>query len=91
MATPTIDWERLARAKTHPIQVSILELLTIDTGRAMSPNEMAFEMQEPLGNLSYHATQLAEIGFLELTATEPRRGALEHFYRMTPAIEGAVG
>ena len=90
MAAPQINWERLARAKAHPTQISILELLSIDNGRAMSPNEMAFEMQEPLGNLSYHAAQLAEIGFLELTATEPRRGALEHYYRLAPAIEGGV-
>jgi len=91
MTAPTIDWERLARARTHPTQISILELLTIDNGRAMSPNEMAFELQEELASVSYHTTKLVEIAFLELTATEPRRGALEHYYRLAPAIEGALG
>ena len=91
MAAPMINWERLARARTHPTQVSILELLTIDHGRAMSPREMALELQEELGNVCYHTSQLAKSALLELAATTPRRGAVEHFYRMSPAIEGAVG
>jgi DNA-binding MarR family transcriptional regulator len=91
MAGLQINWERLARARTHPTQIGVLELLTIDNGRAMSPREMALELQEELGNVSYHTTQLAKSGLLELAATTPRRGAVEHFYRMAPAIEGAVG
>lgn len=82
----TIDWERLARAESHHSRVSVLELLTIDNGRAMSPNEMSFELQVPVSRLSYHVQELVAAGLLDPAGTEPRRGALEHYYRLT---EGA--
>jgi predicted transcriptional regulator len=77
-----IDWERLARSECHPLRVSVLELLTIDNGRAMSPNEMSFELQVPVTRLSYHVTELAAAGLLDPAGTEQRRGALEHYYRL---------
>lgn len=83
--SPAIDWERVARARVHPLQISVLELLTIDNGRAMSPSEMAVELQEPLGNVSYHASTLADAGSIELVDTVQRRGALEHYYRLAEA------
>lgn len=76
-----IDWERLARLKYHPAQIDIVELLSVDGGRAMSPNEMSFELQEHLSNTSYHAKELAKAGIVELIDTAQRRGALEHYYR----------
>ena len=79
---PSINWEKVARARVHPTQVAVLELLEMDRGRALSPNEIAFELREPLGNVSYHVTQLAEAGLLELVSAEPRRGALEHYYAL---------
>jgi predicted transcriptional regulator len=30
--------------------------------------------------VSYHVRQLENAGLIELVATEPRRGALEHYY-----------
>jgi len=38
---------------------------------------------EPLGNVSYHVKTLLEFDCVELVKTEPRRGAVEHFYRAT--------
>ena len=38
---------------------------------------------EPLGNVSYHVKTLLEYDCVELVKTEPRRGAVEHFYRAT--------
>lgn len=81
MPTTAIPWEHLARAEAHPLRISILEALAIDNGRAMSPNELSFELQEQLGNVSYHVTALVKAGLLELAGTEPRRGAVEHYYR----------
>jgi hypothetical protein len=35
----------------------------------------------PLGRVSYHIRLLHDLGAIELVSTEPRRGALEHYYR----------
>jgi hypothetical protein len=48
-----------------------------------SPNQLAQELGEPLGNVSYHVKTLLEYDCVELVKTEPRRGAVEHFYRAT--------
>jgi DNA-binding transcriptional ArsR family regulator len=73
--------ERLAKALSHRLRVQILQRLT-EHGAA-SPSELADALQEPLGNISYHVRVLRELACLELVRTEPRRGALEHFYRAT--------
>lgn len=75
-----IDHE-LVRALSHPIRVNILEALQ---GRVASPSELAKEMDESLGVVSYHTNTLVECGCLELVNTKPRRGALEHFFGVTP-------
>ena len=46
-----------------------------------SPNELAKRLNEPLTNVSYHVRMLHDLGCIELVETEPRRGALEHYYR----------
>ena len=71
--------ERLAKALSHPLRQRILAHLTEDG--VASPNELARALDEPLGNVSYHVRILRELDFLELVRTEPRRGALKHFYR----------
>jgi DNA-binding transcriptional ArsR family regulator len=73
--------ERLAKAFSHRLRLRILERLS-DHGVA-SPSELADALLEPLGNVSYHVRILRELDCLELIRTEPRRGALEHFYRAT--------
>jgi DNA-binding transcriptional ArsR family regulator len=75
-----IDHE-LVRALSHPIRVNILEALQ---GRVASPSELSKEMGESLGVVSYHTNTLVECGCLELVHTKPRRGALEHFFGVTP-------
>jgi DNA-binding transcriptional ArsR family regulator len=75
-----IDQE-LVRALSHPIRVNILEALQ---GRVASPSELSKEMDESLGVVSYHTNALVECGCLELVHTKPRRGALEHFFGVTP-------
>jgi DNA-binding transcriptional ArsR family regulator len=69
---------RLAKALSHPLRAHVLTILN---ERVASPNEIANELEEPLGNVSYHVKTLAEMGCIELVRTEPRRGAIEHFYR----------
>lgn len=79
-----IDWEGLARTWIHPLRVSILEVLTLDGGRVLSPNEMTFELQATLATTSYHVRELFKAGILELVTTKQRRGAAEHYYRLAP-------
>jgi DNA-binding transcriptional ArsR family regulator len=81
-----LNWERLARAAMPPIRVDILDQLR--AGEA-SPRQMADRLREPLGNVSYHVRQLRDAGLIELTRTQPRRGAVEHFYVLADGVGAA--
>jgi DNA-binding transcriptional ArsR family regulator len=70
--------QRLVKAIGHPIRTQALAILN---ERVASPNELAKELGEPLGVVSYHVRILLDLGALELVRTEPRRGAVEHYYR----------
>ncbi len=72
--------QQLAKALAHPLRVRILSSLHKGIS---SPNQLAQELDEPLGNVSYHVKTLLEFDCVELVKTEPRRGAVEHFYRAT--------
>lgn len=76
---------RVVKALAHPLRVEILGALE---HRTASPNELADELDAPLGNVSYHVRQLAAAGLLRLVRETPRRGAVEHYYCLdaTPAI-----
>jgi DNA-binding transcriptional ArsR family regulator len=73
--------ERLAKALSHRLRVQILQRLE-EAGEA-SPMGLAQALGEPVGNVSYHVRILCELDCVELVRTEPRRGALAHFYRAT--------
>lgn len=72
----------LAQAMSHPLRVRIVTALN-SPRRTYSPNQLAEEMQLPLGSISYHVRELKALGFLEQVETKRRRGAIEHFYRAT--------
>lgn len=63
----------------HPIRVRALVLLEFET----SPSELAPALDEALGVVSYHVRMLRDYGLVYETRTEPRRGALQHFYKRT--------
>ncbi len=71
----------LAKIAAHPMRLSILRAIARH-GEA-SPSTIADELEERLGNVSYHVRTLFDRGMLELRRTEPRRGAVEHFYAVT--------
>jgi DNA-binding transcriptional ArsR family regulator len=73
---PAID-QRIMKALSHPLRVRMLTLLN---QRVSSPSEIAEELDEPLGNVSYHMRFLADLKMVKLVRTEPRRGAVEHYY-----------
>jgi DNA-binding transcriptional ArsR family regulator len=70
--------QRLVRAIGHPLR---LRLLTIFNERVASPSDLAVELGEPIGNVSYHTRILARLGCVELVKTKQVRGAVEHYYR----------
>jgi len=72
--------QQLAKALAHPLRVRILTSLHKGVS---SPNQLSQELDEPLGNVSYHVKTLLEYDCVELVKTEPRRGAVEHFYCAT--------
>jgi DNA-binding transcriptional ArsR family regulator len=74
-----IDDPRLVKGLAHPLRIHILHALQ---DRVASPSEIAEELEAPLGNVSYHVRFLARVGLIELSRTEPRRGAVEHYYRV---------
>jgi DNA-binding transcriptional ArsR family regulator len=75
-----VNWQLLARANTHPLRISILEVLALDGGRTLSPSELSYELDVALSNVNYHVTELARTGLLELAGERRVRGATEHFY-----------
>jgi DNA-binding transcriptional ArsR family regulator len=70
----------LVKALTHPLRVEILMILN---ERTASPNELSKELNEGLGQVSYHVKVLRDYNCIELVETAPRRGAVEHYYRAT--------
>ena len=84
-----MDWQRLARANTHPLRISVLEVLAMDGGRTLSPSDLSYELRVPLSNVNYHVTELVKSNLIELTSQRQVRGATEHFYRLADRSNGA--
>lgn len=83
VAPPLVD-NLLMKALGHEGRVRCLAVLN---ERVASPNELSKELEEGLSQVSYHVKVLREYGLIELDSTEPRRGAIEHYYR---AVEHAL-
>jgi DNA-binding transcriptional ArsR family regulator len=64
-----------------------VRMLAILCERIASPKEIAEELQEPLGKVSYHVSVLRDCRLITLDHKVPRRGAVEHFYKaVTPTL-----
>jgi DNA-binding transcriptional ArsR family regulator len=87
-----LDWRAIAAAGMHKISLDILELLALaadgDDEPERTPTQFADALDVPLGVAAYHTRMLLGRGLIELARTEPRRGALQHFYRL--AAKAAV-
>jgi hypothetical protein len=79
---------RVAHAVIHPVRLDALSILF---ERVASPKEISKLLEVPLGTASFHVGELVEDDVIELVKTEPRRGAIEHFYRakVKPEISDA--
>lgn len=76
---PAVD-QRVIKALAHELRVEILDVLA---ERMASPNELAKILDEGLSQVSYHVKVLKDYECITLVKTEPRRGAVEHYYRAT--------
>lgn len=72
--------QQLIKALAHPVRAQALSILN---ERVASPNEIAKELDQGVGHVSYHINVLKQCECIELVGTEPRRGAVEHYYRAT--------
>lgn len=59
------------------------EILRSLSEREATPREFAIELGKSLGAVSTYFNILADTGAIELVRSEPRRGAIEHYYRAT--------
>jgi DNA-binding transcriptional ArsR family regulator len=71
------------KALGHPLRMRLLTFVT-ERGEA-SPVEMSRAFDVPLATVSHHTRVLRDLGYIELSRTEPRRGAVEHYYRALAA------
>lgn len=77
---PLVD-PLLMKGLEHVLRQHIL-LLAVQ--REVSPKEITELLGEELGQVSYHIRVLRKrCGLIKATRQEPRRGAIEHYYRAT--------
>lgn len=81
-SSKTVD-QRLIKALAHPLRVEILAILN---DRMASPNGLSKELEEGLSQVSYHVKVLFDFECIEMVKTEPRRGAVEHYYRASNKV-----
>ena len=74
-----ITQREVAKAYSHPLRAQILGVLE---ERRASPRELADELGEPLGNVSYHVRTLLALKLIRLVESTPRRGSVEHYYEL---------
>jgi DNA-binding transcriptional ArsR family regulator len=73
--------DAVLKAVGHPIRRAILRRLA-QSGE-LSPKGASDELEQPLANVAYHFRTLLETGVVKLMKSEPRRGAIEHYYSRT--------
>jgi predicted ArsR family transcriptional regulator len=72
--------ERLVAAFSHETRAHALGVFAV---RPASTKEIAAELKKSVSAVWYHVDKLLKLGCIELVRSEPRRGAMEHFYRAT--------
>lgn len=68
----------------HPLRIRLLVLMD---DQEWSPRDLAQALDAPLGVVSYHVRMARDYGLVDMVRSEPRRGALAHFYRRTPECD----
>lgn len=79
----------LAKALSHPDRLRFLAGL--EAAGELSPRAFAERSGVPLGTVSYHVRTLRGAGLVRQSRTAQRRGAIEHFYVLTPLGSAVLG
>jgi DNA-binding transcriptional ArsR family regulator len=70
----------------HPLRKRLLRFY-VEAEGTLSPKELALLADDPkISNVGYHVRVLAKKGAVKLVETQPRRGAVEHFYEATSLV-----
>lgn len=86
MARPKLEKAAASfKALGHPTRLEILTQLR-DHGGSLSPSELQALVTPSiaLGSIAHHTRELKASGMITPAGTEPVRGALQHFYRLSP-------
>lgn len=80
---------RICDGLGHPVRVRSLHALA--AGKA-SPSRLVSLLggDVPLGVISYHLRTLLKAGLIRRAGTRSNRGAIEHFYTLSPVGEAAL-
>ncbi len=70
----------------HPLRKRLLRLF-VEAKEARSPKQMTVPVNKDVSIVGYHVRVLVEYGAVELVDTQPRRGAIEHFYKATSLVD----
>jgi DNA-binding transcriptional ArsR family regulator len=75
--------EALAKLEgfTDPLRITILTALIL---KPSSANDLATELEIPIGRVRYHLGRLRKAGLAELHESRPRRGVVERVYFIRP-------
>lgn len=80
----TLQNPTLVQALAHPLRAKMLYELQ---ERAASPKELAAYFDVPLPNVAYHIQVLRKLKLIRLVKKTPRRGAIEHHYKVAQSID----
>jgi DNA-binding transcriptional ArsR family regulator len=82
LATKSPKQRGIDQKFVHLVSSTIrLKALVVLVERTASPKQISVELREPLATVSHHVRELLNMGLIELVGEEPRRGAVEHYYR----------
>ena len=75
--------QRLAKALSNSLRAKALNLIAEGVA---SPKSIAEKLDADVRAVAYHVRVLKRLGCIELVETKPRRGAVEHIYRVASAV-----
>ncbi|HEX5983706.1 MAG TPA: helix-turn-helix domain-containing protein [Solirubrobacterales bacterium] len=83
---PSGTEEALIFLLANPLRRRLFRLY-VEATEKRSPKQLTVPVNRDVSIVSYHVRVLAEHGAVELVDTEPRRGAVEHFYKATSLVD----
>jgi hypothetical protein len=75
---------------SHPLRIRAL--FTMEASEeGVSPKELAAAFEVPLANIAYHVVVMRKARVIDLKRHVPRRGAVEHYYVLSPKGKELAG